>query len=173
MTDESNHGRRSMELPDRRKNTYASLERRLDEHLEEIENRFKRWLIRGLAAFAVMGIACTIALVGFGIVLGQIKDTREDFVRSNCESQNEQHDNTSKALIAAAANDIKKAKNHEGTSQGPVSVQEIENRRDVTLALIDALRPKQDCEFLVKLSVGDATPTPVPTIVPPTPTQTP
>lgn len=157
-----------MGIPDRRKNTYVELERKLDAHIDKIEAKFDRWFRRGLVIVALIGLCCAIALVGVYVVLGEIKDTREEFTRTQCEAQNNHNKNTSKALTVAAQHDIDNAKKNLPTSQGKVSAKEIENRRDVTLALIDALSPVQNCDYLVKLSVGDATPTPVPS-----PTQTP
>lgn len=151
---------------------YDSANEKLDAHIEENDRRLRRFFIGAMIAFSIIGLACTISLIGFKITLDEIQDTRKDFVRSNCISQNEQHDNTYKALQAAAQHDITQAENDETTSQGKVTADEIRSRRDVTLGLIDALRPKQDCEYLVKLSTGEATPTPVATLPPP-PTSTP
>jgi hypothetical protein len=142
----------------------------LDAHIKANDERLRRFFIGGLIAFGIIGLACTVALIGFGITLNEIKDTRTDFVRSNCESQNEQHDNTYKTLQAAAAHDIAQAEKGGSTSQGKVTVAEIQSRRDVTLGLIDALRPKQDCDYLVKLSNGEISVTPVATLAAPTPT---
>jgi hypothetical protein len=67
-----------------------------------------------------------------------------------CEAQNVRHDNTENALKAAAQADIDKAKQNLPTSQGKVAVEEIENRRDVTLGLIDMLQPRQECDEVVE-----------------------
>jgi hypothetical protein len=168
----SEERREKLDIPDRRKNTYTQLESHLDERIDCIEGDIHKWIRRGLIAFGVIALCTTLALVGYAFLLSEIADTRKDFVRSGCKSQNEQHDSTTKALTDAADRDIANAKKHLPTSQGQVTVKEIENRRDVTLALIDLLRPKQDCDYLVRLSVGDATPTPAP-IRTPLPTMTP
>jgi hypothetical protein len=119
-----------------------------------------------LVAFAIIGGTSFVALFLYGQVLAQVKDTRMDFVRSTCMSQNKTHDDTYSALVAAAAKDEADRKTEAGKA-------EVRRRRDVTLGLIDLLAPKQDCEYLVKLSVGEAEPTPVPTIPKPTPEATP
>lgn len=143
----------------------------LDEHIKENDRRLRKFFIGAIIAFSIIGLACTVALLGFKITLNEIQDTRTDFVRSNCVSQNEQHDQSVDALTAAANHDIEQAKQNQDTSQGKVSVAEIENRKAVTIGLIDALRPKQNCDYLVKLSQGEITPTPVPPL--PTPKATP
>lgn len=158
---------RRMGIPDRRKNTYEELEKKLDSHIEVIEKKFDRWFRRGLAIVALIGLCCAGALVGVYIVLGELTNTREEFTRSQCEAQNKHNTDTSGQLTVLAQIDEKKRKTEAGKT-------EVRRRRDVTLALIDALAPVRDCEYLVKLSVGDATPTPVPTVPPPpTPSSTP
>lgn len=143
-------------LPDRRKHTYAALEKRLDTHIDEIALHLRKWLRRGLFAFAIIGLACAAALFGFGYVVHDLRTTRANFTRDNCTATNSRHDNTYNALVAAAQTDQDNAPNE-------AAREEIRRRRDVTLALIDALAPHQNCTYLVKLSVGDATPTPTPT----------
>jgi hypothetical protein len=155
--------RRPMGLPDRRKNTYEALEKRLDDHLEEIEDRFSRWFTRGLVAFSIMALCSAAALVGFGINLMQIKDNRTLFVRTECEATNKRNHDTSAQLIFLAEQDADKRKTQAGKD-------EVYRRRDVTLALIDALAPPENCEYKVKLALGEVEPTPVPTRTPaPTP----
>lgn len=157
MTDE----RRDVGLPDRRANTYEALEKHLDEHIEKIENQFSRWLKRGLVAFGIIGLACTIALIGFGITLHEVKQTRKDFTRVACESQNTRHNNTVEKFFVVAAEAIEKH---------PEQATAVKESTDANLALISTLQPLQDCEYLVKLSVGDIEPTASPK---PTPTKTP
>ena len=153
--DEETEDRRRLTLPDRRKNTYEALERRLDLHIQAIEDRFQRWFIRGLVAFAIIALCSTAALVGFGLNLNQIKDNRRLFVRSYCETTNARHESATTALTVGSNEDIAKAPNE-------AAANEIRRRRDVTLALIDAIAPVEDCEFLVDLALGDAAPTPSP-----------
>lgn len=167
---------RRLSLPDRRTHTYDALENHLDERVDKIENIISRWIKRGLIAFGIIGMTTFLAIGGVFLLLGEVQDTRSDFVRSNCESQNQQHNQSVAALVTAADRDIAAAKQNKDTSQGKVSVAEIQNRKAVTIGLIDALRPNQDCEYLVKLSRGDATPTPIPKLPlspKPTPTKTP
>lgn len=148
--------RKPLGLPDRRANTYEALERRLDAHIHKIEARFQRWFLLGLIAFALIGLTSTAALIGFGINLHNIKENRELFVRNECETTNKRNKDTSQGLILAAQEDIE----HRDTAAGKLEVQ---RRRDVTLALIDLLAPLQNCDYLVDVALGRATPTPVPT----------
>jgi hypothetical protein len=152
---EPDNGRRQMGLPDRRKNTYENLEKKLDHHLELIEARFERWFRRGLIAFAVTALCSGAALVGFWINLGEIKETRETYVRTSCEATNKRNSDTSGQLTALAQEDADQRKTQAGKD-------EVYRRRDVTLALIDALQPHQNCNYEVKLAEGEATPTPTP-----------
>jgi hypothetical protein len=154
--------RRRMDLPDRRKNTYEDLEKKLDGHIDQIEEKFDRWFRRGLIIIALIGLCCAAALGGVYLVLGEVAETRRDFTRSQCEAQNKHNRDTSAQLTALALQDEKERKTEEAK-------EEVRRRRDVTLALIDALAPEQDCDYLVKLAVGEATPTPVPEPTPPGP----
>lgn len=151
--EEGSSRRRPMGLPDRRKNTYEELEKRLDHHLEIIEDRFERWFRRGLIAFAVMALCCFAALFGFAINLHEIKSNRELFVREACEQTNGRHDQTLARFEEAAA---------EGKRKHPELAQEIEESRDSNIGIIEALAPHQDCDYLVKLSKGQIKPTPTP-----------
>lgn len=148
--------RRRLELPDRRKNTYEALEKRLDEHIAKIEKRLAKWFRRGLIAYAIIGIAVTVALVGYGFVLDEIRNTREEFVRRDCEATNSRHDQATNALIAGSDEDIEKAPT-------PEAKAEIRRRRDVTLALINTVTPVQDCDYQVDLAFDRVEPTPTPT----------
>jgi hypothetical protein len=145
--------RRHLELPDRRKNTYADLEKRVDEHAEHVEDRLRSFFLKALIAMAVIGVTSAIGLFGFAYVLGQVKDTRKDFVRQNCTAQNKRHTDTVTAFHKAA---------DEATAKHPEQAAAIQESVDANLAIIAALAPVQDCDYLVKLSVGDVTPTPVP-----------
>lgn len=159
MSDEE---RRGLDLPDRRVNTYESLSNRLDYQVGKIAHRFQKRYRGMLIAFSIIGITSALALGGFGLVLKRLTAARVEFVRNGCESTNERHDNTTKALRAAAAKDIENAKKNAANSQSTRSVKEIKNRRDVTLGLIDLLVPKEDCDYRVKLYKGEVSPTPVP-----------
>lgn len=162
-----NDDRRELALPDRRKNTYEQLEERLDTHIGEIEKQFSRWFVRGLIAFAIIGIACAVSLVGFGIVLNEVSDTadqvqaqtaankataaqiqqqRQDSIKTECERTNKRHDGAESALVQGSNQDQANAKD-------AAARKEIRRRRDVTLALLDALAPHQDCEALVAEAV--------------------
>lgn len=151
--------RRRMALPDRRRHTYDALEKKLDHHLEIIEDRFERWFKRGLAAFVIIALCSTAALIGFGINLNQIKDNRERYTRTECENTNKRNHDTSAQLTEAAQADIDKRHTQAGKD-------EVTRRRDVTLALIDALAPVRNCDYEVDLAMGRVKPTPTPTKTP-------
>ena len=70
------------------------------------------------------------------------QNTQEAIVRE-CQVTNQRHDDTYKSLVDAAAIDEDNAKT--GAAKA-----EVRRRRDVTLALIDALAPKRDCDNLIR-----------------------
>lgn len=130
-----NDARKKLELPDRRKHTYAALEKKIDDHAHEIEDRFHHWFVRGLIAFAVIGLTSGTALIGFGVVLHNERQRAVEL----CEATNIRHDNAIKALKAGSDEDIKNATT-------PAAKTEIGRRRDVTIGLIDASTPfTPDC----------------------------
>lgn len=138
--------------PERRKGQQELVEH-FDEHADSIEARFQRFVKKALIGFAVIGLTSALALIGYGFVLREqgkivadIQTQRENSLRSLCEDQNKRHDDTSKKLTDAAAKDEAARKTEAGKA-------EVRRRRDVTLALIDALSPHQDCDELVKQSV--------------------
>lgn len=152
--------------PERRKE-YTGLEERLDTHAEVLEKRLSRFIIKALLAFAAIGLLTAVALFGFGLVLDkqsstadrltavveanrqtaiEIQNQRKDSIRSACELTNKRHNDTTKALIIGAGADINSRKTEAGK-------KEVRRRRDVTLGLINALVPKQNCDALVERSV--------------------
>lgn len=176
---------RDPEKPGRRDTD--TLGKELDNHISRTEKELSSWIKRGLIAFAVIGLACTVALFGFGIVLSEQKETadqlkivveqnenvvkqnektahdiqeqRAESVQNDCESTNKRNQDTSNQLIALAKEDEDNQKTEAGK-------QEVRRRRDVTLALIDLLQPVQDCAYLVAVTLGQISPTPVPSPVP-------
>ena len=110
-----------------RRNGYAQLEKQL-------QGFFKKALV----AFAVIGVTCFISLLGFGLVLREIQQERFD----SCTAQVTRHDAATKALIAGSDEDQKNAPDE-------AARKEIRRRRDVTLALIDAISPRQNCKKTV------------------------
>lgn len=140
-----------MELPDRRKNTYRELEKRVDRHLDAMEVRLHRFFMKALAIFAVIGMTSAIALFGFGINLRQIKETRKDFVYDSCTAQNKRHDNTVNQFYMVAA-DYKK--------KHPKEAALIDESVKSNLQLIDSLAPKQNCKKLSEVAVGESVPPP-------------
>lgn len=89
---------------------YEKLEKKLDNHANGIENRFHRWFVGGLIAFALMGLACSGSLIGFGILLteqgnltNKIQQQRYDSLLETCENQNTRHDDVIKKIDDAVA----------------------------------------------------------------------
>jgi hypothetical protein len=141
MTDKPpDNGRRQMGLPDRRQNTYDALEKHLDEHLTAIENQFSKWLKRGLIAFSIMGLVCTLALVGMTFAIREIQNQRYD----NCVAQNERHDNTLAELKTAEDDAI--AKHPELASQ-------IKEGQAANEKIINAVAPRLDCSKIHKFDI--------------------
>lgn len=90
-----------MNLPERRQyEHYALLEERLDKHAADIELRLGRFFTKALVAFAVIGVACAISLLGFAYTLRQVQHQRKESFKVACVQQNEQHD---KAIQKAQA----------------------------------------------------------------------
>lgn len=137
--------------PDRRKEDYAQLEKKIDERFDKLTERLARFITRALIAFAAIGLSSAIALFGFGLVLGKIKETRRDFVFDTCTAQNKKNDDTVKAFHEEAEK-MKKIY--------PAQAAQIDQSVKSNLRLIDTLAPKQDCKKLSDVSVGDAKPPP-------------
>lgn len=145
-------------IVDRRKNGYEEVERKLEDHAALIEARFRRWFIVGLIAFAVIGLSSFVALIGYGLVLRSqadftrdIQQQRREATFETCQDQNDKNDHTKQALLAGSSKDQLDAP--DGAAR-----LEIRRRVAVTIALIDALVPKQDCAKLVKQRVPDKEP---------------
>lgn len=151
MTPPTRFERRKLDLPDRRQHTYEELAQKLDDHTVEVERRLHRFFKKALFIFAVIGITSAVALLGFTIVLGEIKKTRRDFVEATCKEQNQRHDKTIAKFKSAAAESIKRF---------PKFAEQIEASVKDNLEIIDALAPKRDCKKLADVAVGDAEPPP-------------
>lgn len=129
---------------------YRELAEKIDSHTRKIETRFRRWFIIGLTAFSCIALTSSAALVGYGILLSQqntltrqIQDQRKDSIRRACTDQNTRHDGTGYALRLAQKDAIK---------DHPEQKKEIDKQTEVSLGLIDALAPHQDCDAIVKKS---------------------
>jgi hypothetical protein len=109
-------------VPDRREEGWhTELTTELTDHADRIETRLRRFYSRALGAFAVMGIACAVALAGFGVVLDAQKTTtatiqnqRYDALLQNCLDTNVRHDNAIKKIDDAAKNVPKKRRDPKG-----------------------------------------------------------
>lgn len=105
---------------------YQELERKIDDYANEIENRFHKWLLGGIIAFAVIGLACTTSLVGFGVLLTnqgnathEIQQQRYTAVLDSCLDQNVRHDNVIAAIDEAVAQTPKANRKRAKESAGP------------------------------------------------------
>lgn len=113
------------EGPERREG-YSELAEKLDAHADEIAARFSRWFRAGLVIISVIGLTSFGALIGFGYALREIQQQRKEI----CVSQNRRHDNTILRL---------------GTSDFDPE------RRRITIGLVDALLPRQNCNKIQTL----------------------
>lgn len=116
------------EVPDERQTAdrreggwHQELREELEAYAARGEERNRRFFSRALAAFAVMGIACAIALAGFGVVLDAQKSTtakiqgqRYESVLQSCLDTNVRHDNTLRRIDEAAKQAPKKQRNPQG-----------------------------------------------------------
>lgn len=139
---------------------YDDANAKLDAHIKENDARLRKFFVGALIAFSIIGLAVTAALIGFGIVLREQQNTadqlatlvkqnqqfaidiqkqRKDSIIESCEAQNARHDGSVKALKAGSDIDIENAKTE-------AAKNEIARRRDVTIALLDALAPVENCE---------------------------
>lgn len=120
--------------PERRKG-YQEIHKTVDERMLYLERQFKRWLTRGLAAFAIIGLTSTLALAGYGFVLREAANDRLEA----CENRNDRHDAAINALIVGSNTDIQNAPTQ-------AAKDEIKRRRDVTIGIINGVAPKVDCK---------------------------
>lgn len=127
--------RRKLGLPDRRKQTYASLEKLIDDHAEYLDEKLSRWIRRGLIAFSIIAAFCVLGLIGYGVVLREIQNQRHEA----CKGQNERHDHTVNLFKAESAKLIKKH---------PEQANAVAESTAANLRIIDALTPRQNCDKL-------------------------
>lgn len=131
---------------------YKDLEDRLTKHADEVKARFHRWFVISLAAFAIIALSSAAGLVGFGVLLQNqgkvthdIQLQRRANIRGNCEDQNQRNYVTiqrlNKALIFA-------------TKQHPERKEQIRQSSQVSIGLINALAPHQDCRQVVREATG-------------------
>lgn len=139
----------------RRKEEYDVLDKKIDKRFDALTARLARFIVKALVGFTVLGVACAVGLLGFGIVLHRqgsaaddIQQQRKEAIRRTCTEQNDRHDETYSKLIDAAKTD----EDQRTTEAGK---QEVRRRRDVTLALIDALAPHQNCDDMVNAATKE------------------
>lgn len=129
---------------------YKELEDRLSQHARSVSDRFHRWFIISLAAFAIIALSSAAGLVGFGILLKQqgevtttIQAQRRATIRGQCEDQNQRNFVTVSALNMA----VDKAEKSAKTEQRK---QRLRDNAQVSIGLINALAPHRDCEKVVE-----------------------
>jgi len=88
----------------------------------------------------LIGVTTAVGLVGYGFAIREIQDQRAQ----SCADQNERHDNAIKALREGSNADI------QNSDKLGLSPDEIRRRRDVTIGLINAIAPVQDCSKVVE-----------------------
>lgn len=151
---------------------YDDANKALGRHIEANDKRLRKFFIGALIACSIIGLATAAALVGFGIVLDEQQNTadqlarivrqnkqftidiqqqRRDSILESCKAQNERHDGSVDALVKGSNEDQKNA-------DSEAARKEIRRRRDVTIALLDALAPVENCEEKVKQAVKPPTP---------------
>lgn len=92
------------------------------------------WRFLSAAALFLAGAAILLSVV----LYLQVQSDRESNIRRNCVSSNERHDDTVKTLDRLVA-------------QVPADRrQRARDGRSSTVALIDALAPKRDCDRVVE-----------------------
>lgn len=142
-------------IPDRRKTAMEALDSKVEESVEEkikkVEARLSRWLTRGLIAFSIIAAGCVAGLVGYGLLLGDLQETRKEFVFTSCKAQNERHDKTIAEFEKASKEAVKRH---------PELADEIKESKEANLEIIEALTPEQDCKKLSEVAVGEAEPPP-------------
>lgn len=138
---------------------YKQLEERINAHAADVRRRFHRWFILSLVAGALMGLSTGAGLIGFSVILKkqgraaevqkkttqEIQQQRKDTIRTACEDQNRRHDDTSSKLTKAMRDAI---------HQHPEQQAQIRQSSQVSLGLINALVPKQDCDAVVRKATG-------------------
>jgi hypothetical protein len=138
--------------PERRKSGWhEEVLAALNGHADRIENRLRRWIRKITVGFAILGLACALALVGYGYLLRQqnkttdrIQAQRKEFVRRTCTDQNHRHHKTIGVL-----DKLLLKQPHKTAAQKKA----IATARSQNILLINALVPLQNCDKLVRIAV--------------------
>lgn len=72
--------------PDRRRHGYVELAEQMETFERDILRRLRRFFLRSLLAFAVIGIASAVAIFGFGLVLKRQSDITNDIQKQRFNS---------------------------------------------------------------------------------------
>lgn len=173
--DENYNGQEHRSSPGRR--DYDAVAEHVDAFINQTHDRFSRWFKVALGIIAFIALTTALAIFGFGLILHEqgkqadqiqatadankqlavdIQKQRKEAITTDCVRTNKRHDGAVAALIAGSDEDQKNAPNE-------AARKEIRRRRDVTIALLDALAPHQNCQELVNEAVKPTTtPTPTP-----------
>lgn len=113
------------------------------------------WTERGIIPRWQLFVAYVLIALAFAfssLSLHEQAEANTQAIIVQCQETNHRNEITKHTLIVKAAEDIRKAEaNAKARKQNPeLFKNEIEGRRDVTLALIDGLVPKRDCDHIVK-----------------------
>lgn len=125
---------RRRDFPTERRKGFKELAENIDTHAEALDRRLETFIKKATLGFAIVGVSSAVGLAGFGVVLHEFQQDNTN----DCLKQNARHDDTSNQLIALAKVD-------EDARKTEAEKLEVRRRRDVTLALIDALAPKEKC----------------------------
>lgn len=89
----------------------------------ELQEQIHTWIVRGLIGFAVIGLACAVSLVGFGILLtkqgnttNSIQEQRYNAFLDSCLDTNDRHDKVIAKIDAAVANTPKDQQDPKGVT---------------------------------------------------------
>jgi hypothetical protein len=118
-----------------RRQDYKDVNLTIDERVSFVEQCVRRWIIRGIIGFAIIGITSTLAIAGYGYILREQHEAALEL----CKNANIRHDNAITALKVGSDLDQKNAPNEAARA-------EIRRRRDVTIGIINGISPKIDCE---------------------------
>lgn len=139
-------------LPDRRKAEFNALDQKIDERFDILSDRIGRWIKKSGISLIIIGIACAIAILAFGIVLrregnnaAEIQHQRRDSIARTCKDQNKRHDDTVIEFNRLA---------DRAAVRNPKMAEQIHDNVKANLRIIDAIAPKQDCVHLVTLALA-------------------
>lgn len=106
--------------------------------LTDIQRSYELWSMRTYKTLLAIVIIQVLLGAASIYLWTQITDARRDTVERACQQDNNRNATSSASLIKAAAAD-------EAAAPTAAAKAEVRRRRDVTLALLDLVAPKTDC----------------------------